>query len=548
MSAPNASSDPALLRRGPALAAVLVVLAALLRLPDLFGWWPNPDEGIYYGVVTRESWSAAWSEAMTTAHPPLYFLLLRAVGALSTDFTALRLIALVSGCAAVWVFVLLGREIGGPGVRGEAAGLLSGLLLAVSPRAIVLSQVMRPYMLLVLVLAASLLLLLRYLRAPSNRLLAGHVGCSLLATLLHYGSVFGLGVIGLVALHESIRRGLGKAEWRRLLAAQALPAAVLGVLYFVHLRGIASGPLGDHALDGWLASYMIRSPAGAWLGLVGFHSMLVGDAWAAPAALFTLGAAAYAMVRRAWSPVVLMAVGGIVIGVLGAALQVYPFGPTRHTAWLLVFVTPSVAWALAAALTAPRRVVLRVVPAIVVGLLGARLAAPVLDPGSRPREISEHVLREDAVAAMAAVLDPSAPPRVVLMSHETYELLTPLYAVDRRTAETSSDGRFLGFRWGSRDVIVLPSRDFVTRPEDVLQPNHLYTGARLAAAELGVDLPGDGAPVLVLSGGWRSQGMADLVELDRRSGPLGTTTSVPGLVGLYLDFEAFGRALGQPAP
>jgi hypothetical protein len=548
MSAPNATSDSPLLRHGRALAVVLVLFALALRVPDLFGWWPNPDEGIYYGVVTRESWSAAMAEAWATAHPPLYFLLLRAVGALSTDFTALRIVALLSGCAAVWVFVLLGREIGGPGVRGEATGLLTGVMLAVSPRAIALSQVMRPYMLLVLALAASLLFLLRYLRAPSLRLLVAHLGCSLVAALLHYSSLFALGVIGLVALWETVRRGLGRPERRRLLAAQAIPAALLATLYLVHLRAIASGELGDHALDGWLASYMIVHPVDAWLGLVGLHSMMVGNAWAAPAALFTLGSVGWAVYRRAWSPIVLMSVGGLAVGVLGAAAQVYPFGPTRHTAWLLVFVVPTAAWALASVLTAPRGVAVRALPTVVLALVAARLAAPVLDPERRPREISEHVLREDAVAAMASVLDPNAPPPLVLMSHETYELLTPLYAVERRSAETSTDGQFLRFRWGSRDVVVLPSRDFATRPDEVLQPNHLYTGARMAAAELGVELPVADEPVLVLSGGWRSQGMADLVDLARSSGPLGTTTSVPGLVGLYLDFDAFRRALGQPAP
>ena len=59
-------------------------------------------------------------------------------------------------------------------------------------------------------------------------------------------------------------------------------------------------------------------------------------------------------------------------------------------------------------------------------------------------------------------------------------------------------------------------------------------------------MPSGGDPVLVLSGGWRSQGMADLVEVAGRVGPLGTTTSVPGLVALFLDLDAYGRALGDP--
>jgi len=548
MSAPSDSKDPGPVQRGAALPAAIVLVALAVRLLDFFGWWPNPDEGIYYGVVTRSSWSGAWAEALTTSHPPLYFLILRAVGLLSTDFAALRSVALVSGCAAVWVFILLGRELGGPGRRGEVAGLLAGLILAVSPRAVALSQVMRPYMLLLLALAASLLFLLRYLRRPSRSLLAAHLSCSLVATLLHYSSVFGLAVIGLVALVEAVRRGLGRPEWQRLLAAQAIPAAVLLTLYFVHLRGIAEGPLGEHALEGWLAPYMIHRPLDVWLGLVAFHSMMVPDAWAAPATLFTLGALAFAAFRRSWSPLVLMTGGGLALAMVGAALQVYPFGPTRHTAWLLVFVIPTVAWALAALATAPRPSLLRWGAVVLVGLAGARLAAPVLDPEARPREISEHVLTEAGVDAMSQVLDPSTPPRLVVMSNETYELLTPLYAVERESAEGSPDGQFLGFRWGSRDVIVLPSRDFASKPEEVQRANHLYTGTLAAAAELGVRPPGAGDDtVLVLSGGWRSQGLEDLVELARRVGPLGTTTSVPGLVGLYLDFGAYGRALDLPS-
>jgi len=546
MSRPSRAVQDASIHRDRALTVAIVALAVALRLPDLSGWWPNPDEGIYYGVVTRDGFSDAWAEAMTTAHPPLYFLVLRAVGWLATDFAVLRSVALVSACLAVYVFILVGREIGGPGTRGRLTGLLAGLLLAVSPRAIVLSQVMRPYMLLVLLLASSLLFLLRYLRAPSARLLIAHGLCSLLSAFLHYSSVFGLGVLAAVAASEGFRRGLSRGEWLRLTVAQSVPALTLLALYFVHLRGVAGGPLGDHALDGWLATYMIRAPMDVWLGFVGFHSMLAGDAWAAPAGLFTLGALVFAAGRRTSSPALLMTASGFGLAAAGAALGVYPFGPTRHTTWLIVFVVPTLAWALASLLTSGRAALTRAVPLLAVGLVGARLLAPVLDPESRPREISEHVLREQALEAMAEVLDPRIAPSVVLMSTETYELLTPLYTVERQSADRSQNGELLRFRWGSRDVIVLPSRDFVSRPEEIRQINHLYTAARLAEVEFGVRMPGGGQPVLVLSGGWRSQGMEDLAALARRVGPLGTTTSVPGLVGLYLDLDAYGRALGVP--
>jgi hypothetical protein len=547
MSHPSDSFDEAFDRRGPFLVAAVMALAILVRLPDFFGWWPNPDEGIYYGVVTRTGFATAWAEAWGTAHPPLYFLVLRGVGWLSTDFAALRSVAFASACIAVYVFVLVGREIGGPGAKGQLTGLVAGLLLALSPRAVVLSQVMRPYMMLVLLLASSLLLLLRYLRAPSTRLLLAHSSCALLAALLHYSAVFGLAVTGALVLFDGIQRGRRRSAWRRLTAAQAVPALALVTLYFVHLRGVAAGPLGAHALDGWLAPYMIAGPLDAWFAFVGFHSMLVGNAWAAPAALFTVGTMAYAVWRRSWSPIFVMTATGFALGGAGAVVQVYPFGPTRHTAWLLVFVIPAVAWTLGELMMSGRVVITRVAPLVVLGLVGAKMLGPFLDPEDRPREISEHVLLEAAVVAMADVLDPQTEPPVVLMSTETYELLTPLYAVERLSAERSRDGELLRFRWGARDVIVLPSRDFVSRPEELLQVNHLYTAARFAEIEFGVTMPRGGDPVLVLSGGWRSQGMADLVEVAGRAGPLGTTTSVPGLVALFLDLDAYGRALGDPS-
>ena len=106
MDDPERGFESTLARRETLLVGAVVALAALLRLPDLFGWWLNPDEGIYYGVVTRDALGDAWAEAMLISHPPLYLVVLRAVGWLSTDFLALRSVSFVTGCAAVYAFVL----------------------------------------------------------------------------------------------------------------------------------------------------------------------------------------------------------------------------------------------------------------------------------------------------------------------------------------------------------------------------------------------------------------------------------------------------------
>ncbi len=101
----------------------------------------------------------------------------------------------------------------------------------------------------------------------------------------------------------------------------------------------------------------------------------------------------------------------------------------------------------------------------------------------------------------------------------------------------------LHFEWGARDVIVIPTRDFTVLPDQIGYPNHLYTVAQKAA----VDFPsiglGDVDTILVLAGGWRSQGMSDLADMAGGTESLGSTLSVPGLIAVELDMAAYVRVL-----
>jgi hypothetical protein len=548
--ATEARDDAAAHRDPERLARVATIgvlaIAVVMRLPWPSTWWLNPDEGIYYAVVTRTSFADFWAEAMATAHPPLYFLILRGIAVLSTDFAWLRSVALISGVAAVYVFIALGRELGNGDARGRLTGLLAGLLIAVSPRAVALSQVVRPYMLLLLLLAAALSFLLRFARLRSNGLLVAYAACVSVALMLHYSAVLALAVFGLLVLSDGLISGVHRPEWRRLALAQLVPGLTLIVLYLSHLRRLMASSMADNALGGWLSAYMIRAPADVWLGLVGAHSALVGDALAVSATLLTLFGLAGAGWRRRWTILVL---GGsaIALATAGAWAGVYPVGATRHASWLMVFVAPVMAWSVATLLVSPTGVRAGPVLLLATLLAGARPLSSILDSERRPREIAERVLQVAHVEAMSDVLSPERDPRLVLMSTETYEILTPLFTDEREAVATSSNGSLRHFRWGIRDVIVLPERDFTALPHETGSANHLHTAMRQATEEFDVGWPGDGEAVLVVAGGWRSQGMDDLVELARVSPGLGSSAHVPGLIAVALDFEAYGRALELPA-
>ena len=452
-------------------------LGVILRTLGITEWWLNPDEGIYYSILTLEQFSEFWAEVTVTAHPPLYFLLLRGMGSLTTEFVWLRSLALVSGSAAVYLFFLVGRELGGSGSRAWLTGLLSGLALAVSPRAIALSQVIRPYMLLVALLAGALYALLRYLRRPSNRLLVGYATCASLAVLLHYSSVFGLGVFGCLLLVDAAQRGPTRPEWRRLLAVQAIPGVILVGLYLLHLRDLMSGAPARSALEGWLEDYMIGSPGGAWINTVDFHSLVVGGDHAASAALITLFAVGYAAWSRAWTPLV-VAGSALLIAVIGAALHLYPLGGSRHVAWLLVFVVPTAARGVAVMFTSGRKMLVLSLVLFTGLVLGGERLGSVLGADETPQGVSERTLQMGHLAAMEEALDPLAEPHIVFMGEETYNMLSPLFTLERQTARKSRDGSLTHLVWGSRNVFVLPDWDFASRPDQVGLPNHLYTASQ----------------------------------------------------------------------
>lgn len=541
---------------GPAVL-LLVLTALLLRLPLSAGWWLNPDEGIYFRAVADPDFADFWAEATATAHPPLYFLILRGVAAFSTDFVWLRMVAFLCGVAAVGAFVLVGREVGrdgaGRGVVGRWTGLLTGLLIAVSPRAVSLSQVIRPYTLLLLLLSVGLVALLRYVASGSRRWLVAYAVTVSLSLTLHYSAVGALGVFTVVVLADGVRRGFGRPRWTRLALAQVAPVLTIAAVYAWHLRGLMESRMADNALGGWLSLYMIRAPADVWLGLVGVHSSLVGDTLAVSATLLTLLGLAWAAWTRRWT---ILALGGgaLVVAIAGAALHLYPLGATRHASWLFVFLAPVLAWAVVQPIASQDlvrrpRVRATAVAALAVLLVGSAPLSSLLDPEGRPREIAERVLRTGDLETMSDVLSPEAEPRLVLMSTETWEILAPLFLDSKDGMRVAATSGLAHVPFGRRDVLVLPTRDFAALRTGRGQANHLLTAIRIAGEELDVPRPRPGEPVLVLAGGWRSQGMVDLIGLARAQPDLGSATYVPGLISVRLDFEAYRRALGaQPDP
>ncbi len=565
-----------LLRRYRGITA-LVAAAVFIRLSGLSEWWLNPDEGIYYSLITRDSFDGFWTEVLANAHPPLYYMLLRALGSFTWDFSFLRAFSVVWGAAGmvgIWAVARLlatptpsehaateasviegaavdshGRASSDEGSADEGssvavgAGFIAAFIVAFAPTPVQMSQVMRPYAFQTALLAWALFCLLIHLREPSARRLAAYLSLTCLALLTHYSSVLALGAFGIVVLLDGAQHGFGRTAWRKLAAWHLVPAALVVGLYLFHLRPLAASALADEALDGWLLPFMIQSPADVWMSLLGYQHHLAGPWLRGPLALLFLGAVGLAMYRRDLR-VVGVGAGAVLVAMVAAALGAYPFGSTRHAAWATVFVVPVLGWFVATALEAGSAGTRRRVLLGLCGLLAVGGPVGTLIGADRARWApEERVLREPYLQAMLPELDPTGEPELMVMSDQTFNLLLPFYPAEREQAVFSADSSAFHFPYGERRILVSRTWAFLSlangRPGTDLQTFLHRSADEFAELQLR-----SRDRVMFVDGGWGLPASVQIQNVMSAGTPLvASSRVVPGLHSFVLWTEPL---LGTP--
>ena len=546
--------DENLERYGGAGALTLVALGFVLRARGLSEYWLNPDEGIYYSILTAGSFGDFWAEVLANAHPPLYYLLLRGVGLLTWDFVWLRGTSLLFGTAAIWLFWLVGRELGGRGRTGAVSGLAAAGLIAVNAEAITHSQVLRPYALVVCLLAGALHQLLRYRSEANIRSLVAYAVLLSLAALCHYSAALAIAAFSGLIAYDGLNRS-DRAAWKRLVSIHLIPVLIFAGLYATQVRatlesdlmGLAFGP------EGWLSAWLVTSPADAWNSLVCYQIFHLPLGFRVRSALLMLAALTLSALARDKS-VAVLAGTALLAALTASALGVYPFGPTRHNAWLMVFTVPALAVLGGHLIDAGRRTALiagGVVLAVLFagGPLERALAGPSYASDTQVREaIDEQLLLSVELAPLVVDrLGPEGEPRIILMSEQSYNLMMPLYAGDRDQITHSPDSALFYFSYGARDVLVARRWDWDTA-EDV---SSLLASLPSALPGIVRDEP---LRVVLVAGGWGSRMFTQLPEFDARGALLdqayafGRDTAGEPLVRLLavvIDSDALIRSPGR---
>ena len=525
------------------MVLVIAAIGVLARLPAIFEWWLNPDEGINFSMLTWEQCTPFLEEMLANSHPPLFYLIIKVLGLLTTDFVVIRGVSVAIGTTAIFAAWLAGRELASPWGYGDLAGVLSAALVAVSPGAIVMSQLIRPYMMQLTFILLALYHLLRALRGTGRTHLIWYGALLSLAIGTHYGSVLAALVFAAMILWHSIVGGISRGGLIRLLAAHVPPALVCLGLYLVHVRPhLVGSALAAGALEGWLAPRMIDSATDVGFHFFGFVFYWHGAWLAIPAA--ALWAVGLVLSIRAGSRIMLaMNLSAFGIAVIAAAVNQYPFGASRHTTWLFGFFAVTVASACAQVWSsAPRRRTIFIVAMVCLSLTGYQLGRLARERGDYSAE-SERVLRKSDVPHIESVFADSQGPEIVLMSLQSYYLLIPLYAEERQLSESPSDAKFFTFRWSSRTVVVARSWNFTVRPDEIGEPNHLCTFTKSVDRLMPELRLAEQPRVLVVFGGWPSETPGLLLSGDRSLPPgdrlVTHSYHVPGFTAFVMDVARY---------
>jgi hypothetical protein len=363
--------------RGPLLA--LTGLGLLMRL-----WWAravflNPDEALHYLLSLQPSLQATYQATLTTAHPPLYIVLLHYWGALGSPYSGnselfLRLPSILAEIGLCWMTYWWLKRITNP-----TTAFLAFTLLLFSPALVLISTELRQYALLLFFCASALYWLDRSLMENSRAMMLASGLFLWLALLTHYSALLfalTIGVYALLRIRTSKPSPMLVALWA---GTQLAALAIIAILFKTHVTKIRArgGPtaLADtylrgsifHPADNNIAVFVFKTTIRL------FHYLFSQEAVGIAGLLFFF-AAVYGLARRRIEchreptslQLAFLLAFPLLTNCLVAIAGLYPFGGSRHNSYLAIFVFTGIAIALAR--FSPRRS--WTLPSVLVTLLG----------------------------------------------------------------------------------------------------------------------------------------------------------------------------------
>jgi hypothetical protein len=472
------------------LALGIITAAFAIRLVYAGSCYLNPDEAEHFGAARPASWLGAYRAALMLAHPPLFILVLHGFLAIGRTELILRLPGLAGGTTALGLaFAWLRRSL------GEIAALAGLGFMAIAPVAITASTEVRQYGLLLCFICGSLYATERAFSERSTTWAIVQALFLIGALLTNYTTIIVLGSIGLYVVVRLLQGDMPRRMVFTMVVNQFVLAALLGGLYFGHIRRASvfnpSGSLN------YLGQYFYAPGRETLLGFV-WRSLFETFHYATglrPLALlfmliFVAGLAAV-LIGRTQAPklTALLVITPFVMGFIAALFRVFPFAGSRHQTYLLPFLAAGISAAFAWLPCG------RAVPIL---LLGA-VVAPFWAIHSSP-ENDARVMPISAMTAAISYIGRTVPPDTPLFTDDMTRDVLRYYlsrndkAFDILRFEEGSEEWLGGHRF-----VIPPTAPPAFCPADVVEE------VTVAARKIGVP---SGDPLRVVSIAWKESSLA----------------------------------------
>jgi Dolichyl-phosphate-mannose-protein mannosyltransferase len=479
------------------LSAMLVLTAGfLVRLWVASGTFLNPDEALHYLLANQSSWPLAYHASLTNAHPPLLTLVLYFWRGLGSSELVLRLPSVIAGTAFCWIFFKWLTRIFGP-----ATGFIGLILVTLLPPVIALSAEVRQYALLLFFLAGAAYLMERALAENSAAMMLLSAILLYLAILSHYSAILFAAAISvysllrLIAHRPSVKVGVA---W---VSGQAGAVGLVAALYLTHISKL-KGDYASGTIHGWLANsffhpghdnpllFVIARTGGVFqyvfgqliLGDVGFLAFIAGLVllWREKVSPRDLNVTS----RQLGLLLVLPSAMGA-----GAAIAgIYPYGGTRHSAFLVMFAVAGVS------LLVAKLVKQRIGSGIAVAILVVVVCNAFGQP-HRPYMLREDQSRMQMSRAMEFIRSQVRSSDVILVDYQTRLLLGYYLCPQQPVPFSTPVGSSEAFQCGGcrivaagPDLYIFTAENFLPRWNDLWRSFSLHSFQSVWIIQAGWDV------------------------------------------------------------
>jgi hypothetical protein len=349
--------DSSVRAHGGIWTGALLAAGLLLRIWHASGTFLNSDEAMHFAAANQTSWWLTYKASLNLAHPPLLIFLLHIWRYVGTSELMLRLPSILGGTAFCWLVFGWASRLFDPTVAWTAFVLALFL-----PSSIQLSTEVRQYELLLgfAMVAAYLLELALAKRSVLAMSFSGV--CLCMALLSHFSAFLFAAALGSYAVCRMVKERTPLRVFAAWEAGQVLAIGLSYFLYVTQISRLEQVYRGFSLTQGFMASgylakyYFVPGKVNPFVFIVArtggffqfaFQQLAVGDV---AFALFVIGVALIfsgKVVRVNSRPLGFLLLAPFALNCIAALGRAYPYGGTRHSAFLLPFAIAGVSVALA---------------------------------------------------------------------------------------------------------------------------------------------------------------------------------------------------------